>query len=85
MGSGGKRLQLSLNVINLFNQKVATNRNITYQDVNGVLFDEASFYANGVNMQQLIQQQGIVQSPLFLLDSGYQGQLAGRFGVKFLF
>ena len=82
---GSKRLQLSLNVINLFNQKVATNRNITYQDVNGVLFDEASFYANGVNMQQLIQQQGIVQSPLFLKDNGYQGQMAARFGVKFLF
>jgi hypothetical protein len=82
---GSKRLQLSLNVINLFNQKTATNRSITYNDANGVLFDEASFYANGVNMQQLIQQQGIVQNPLFLKDSGYQGQLAGRFGVKFLF
>ncbi len=82
---GAKRLQISLNVINLFNQKVATNRSITYNDANGVLFDEASFYANGVNMQQLIQQQGIVQNPLFLKDNGYQGQLAGRFGVKFLF
>jgi len=85
LGSGGKRLQISLNVINLFNQKTATNKSIAYQDANGVLFDEKSFYANGVNMEQLIQQQGIVQNPLFMKDSGYQRQLEGRFGVKFIF
>ncbi len=82
---GGKRLQLSLNVLNLFNQETATNRNITYNDANGVLFDEKSFYANGVNVEQLIKDQGIVQSPLFLKDSGFQGKLVGRFGVKFIF
>jgi hypothetical protein len=82
---GAKRLQVSLNVLNLFNQKTATNRAITYNDANGVTFDEDSFYKNGVNMAQLIQQQGIVQNPLFLKDSGYQGQLTARFGVKFIF
>ena len=82
---GAKRLQVSLNVLNLFNQKTATNRNITYNDANGVTFNEASFYANGVNMNQLIKEQGIVQNPLFLKDSGYQGAIAGRFGVKFIF
>jgi len=82
---GGKRLQLSLNVLNLFNQETATNRNITYNDANGVLFDEKSFYANGVNVEQLIKDQGIVRSPLFLKDSGFQGKLVGRFGVKFIF
>ncbi len=82
---GARRLQISLNVSNLFNQKTANNRSITYNDANGVTFDEKSFYANGVNIEQLIKEQGIVQNPLFLKDSGYQGQLAGRFGVKFIF
>jgi hypothetical protein len=83
--AGSRRLQFSLNVLNLFNQKTATNRSIGYQDSNGVLFDEASFYANGVNMEQLIKEQHIVQNPLFMKDSGFQGQLTARFGVKFLF
>jgi len=82
---GAKRLQLSLNVLNLFNQKTATNRSITYNDANGVTFDEDSFYKNGVDIDALIKAQGIVQNPLFLKDSGYQGQLAGRVAVKFLF
>jgi hypothetical protein len=82
---GAKRLQISLNVINLFDQKTATNRFTTYNDANGVNFDEQSFYANGVNINQLITQQGIVQHPLFLKDNGYQGQRVARFGVKFIF
>lgn len=81
----GKRLQVSLNVINLFDQSTATNRSITYNDANGVLFDEDSFYRNGVDMAALIQAQGIVQNPLFMKDSGFQQQLTARFGVKFIF
>ena len=36
-------------------------------------------------MEALIKAQGIVQNPLFMKDSGYQGQMAARFGVKFIF
>ena len=82
---GAKRLQLSLNVLNLFNQKTATNKSIGYQDSNGVLFNEVDFYANGVSIDQLIQEQNIRQNPLFLKDSGYQSGIEGRFGVKFIF
>jgi hypothetical protein len=82
---GARRLQLSFNVLNLFNQKTATNRNITYQDVNGIVFDEAAFYAGRVDFDQEIARQGVVQSPLFLKDSAYQDQLVARFGVKFTF
>jgi outer membrane receptor protein involved in Fe transport len=83
--AGTRRLQVSLNVLNLFNQKTATNRNITYQDVNGILFNEVDFYAGKVNFDQEIAKQGIVQSPLFLKNNGYQGQMEARFGVKFMF
>jgi hypothetical protein len=83
--AGARRLQVSLNVLNLFNQKTATNRNVTYQDVNGITFDERAFYAGQVNFDQEIQRQGVVQSPLFLKDSAYQDQLQARFGVKFIF
>jgi hypothetical protein len=82
---GAKRLQISLNVLNLFNQKTATNRNVSYQDVNGITFDEQNFYAGQVNFDQEIQKQGVVQSPLFLKDSEYQAPLQARFGLKFLF
>ena len=53
--------------------------------MNGILFDEAAFYAGSVNFEQEIARQGIVQSPLFLKDSGYQSAIAARFGVKFVF
>ena len=82
---GVRRLQLSLNVLNVFNQKTATNKYITYQDVNGVTFSEADFYAGRVNFDQVIAAQSIVQNPQFLKDSGYQGQLEARFGIRLSF
>ena len=37
-------LQLSLNVLNLFNQDTAVSKHSTYQSVNGVMPDETLFY-----------------------------------------
>jgi hypothetical protein len=83
--NGGKRLQVSLNVANLFNQKTAINKSITYDDSTGIVPNEEDVYAGRVTFDQYIKEQGIVQNPLFLKDSGFQGQLTARFGVKFLF
>jgi hypothetical protein len=84
---GNKRLQLMFNVLNLFNQDTAVNRFITYNDSSqGVLFDEAAFYAGSLKVDQaLVDRQITLTDPRFLLDSDYQTPIAARFGVKFLF
>jgi hypothetical protein len=82
---GDKRLQLSLNVLNLFDQRAGVSKASTYQKTDGISFDEADFYAGKLNFEQLIQDQGIKINPQFLKYNGYQAPLAARFGVKFLF
>jgi hypothetical protein len=83
---GNKRLQLTFNVINLFNQDTATNRYNTQNDSgSGILFDEAAFYAGQVNIPQEIINQKLPIDPRFLWDSGYQAPISCRFGVKFMF
>jgi hypothetical protein len=82
---GAKRLQVSFNVLNLFNQDTATNRFVTYHDVNGIVPDEELTYSGGADFDQYIRDQGVVQNPQFLKDSGFQAPLAARLGVKFLF
>ena len=57
-GGRGKRLQLSLNVLNLFNQATATNFFPT-ENISGeaLEFDEADFYAHKLDFQTLKAQQ----------------------------
>ena len=82
---GRKALQLEFNVLNLFNNRSVQNTFITYQQFNGVTFDEKTLYTSGVNIDQLAQQQGVVKDPRFLMASGFQTPLTARFGVKFTF
>lgn len=83
--AGRNTLDLQLNVLNLFNQRSVQNTFVTYQQFNGVNFSEATLYSTGVNIDQLIQQQGVVRDPRFLMASGFQAPLQARFGVKFTF
>ncbi len=83
--SGGRSLELQFNVLNLFNQRSVQNTFITYQQFNGVKFNEAQPYTSGINIDQLIQQQSVVKDPRFLMANGYQTPLQARFGVKFTF
>lgn len=82
---GAKSLQLSLNVINLFNQRTANSKNSTYQQVSGVNLNEADFYAGRTNWDQLIASNNVVKNPLFLMENGFQAPMSARFGVKFVF
>jgi hypothetical protein len=84
---GDRAFQVSLNIINLFDQSASIGKWQTYQlqDTNGVSFDEHDFYSGALNFDQLIQQQGVRQDPRFLMDSWYQFPISARFGVKFLF
>jgi hypothetical protein len=91
---GEKRVSLSFNVLNLFDQKTAT---FTFQSqlASGQAIDipESQFY-RGINTQQLIAAQGLLIDPRFLQEGtgsaivpgqGFQVQRQARFGVKFSF
>jgi len=82
---GDKRVQVSLNVLNLFNQQAAVSKYSTYQKVNGITFDEVALYNHELNFDQLIAEQGVAKDPRFLMNNDFQLPLVARFGVKFLF
>ena len=83
---GQRRMQVSLNVLNLFDQKAAIGKWSTYQLADGInLPDESVFYSGGYSFDQLIQSQRVVQDPRFLKESWYQFPINARVGVKFIF
>ena len=82
---GDKRLALSLNVLNLFNQDTAVGRFSTYQYAGGVIPDEDAFYNGAETLAQLIASQGVPQDTRFLMDNQFQNPIQARFGVKFVF
>ena len=83
--AGGRSLQFSVNVLNLFSQDTATGKYSVYHKVNGVTPDEALFYAGKQTVASLITSQNVVKDPRFLQADAFQAPLAARFGVKFLF
>jgi hypothetical protein len=82
---GTRRLQLSLNISNLFNQNTAVSKYSTYQKANGVVPDEALFYSGRQTLESLITAEGVVKDPRFLMNNGFQAPISARVGVKFLF
>ena len=91
---GSRRLQLSMNVFNLFNQRVVTNRVSTMARTGSIplgpgYYTEAEFYAGKLNFDQLIQKAEaaglMAANPQFLMDSAYQAPIVARFGAKFIF
>ena len=82
---GDRRLQISFNVLNLFDQEAAIAKFSTYQAVNGVVPDEVLFYNGQQTLESLIAPQGVRVDPRFLQDNAYQVPLQARFGVSFRF
>jgi Carboxypeptidase regulatory-like domain/TonB dependent receptor/TonB-dependent Receptor Plug Domain len=83
--NSGRSLQLSFNVLNLFNQDTTVGRFSTYQQGNNsVTPDEHAFYAGTQTLASLIPSQA-VKDPRFLMDQFFQNPLQARFGIKFLF
>lgn len=82
---GSKEVQLSLNVLNLFNQDTSVGKYSTYHKTNGVTPDEALFYSGRQNLADLIVSQNIIKDPRFLMDNAFQTPLQARIGVRFLF
>jgi len=84
--SGARRLVLTFNVLNLFNQDTAVSKFSTYQQTNGVTpSNEDLFYTGKEKLADLIVSQGVVKDPRFLMNNGFQAPLQARFGVSFRF
>ena len=73
-----QRLQLSLNVLNLFNQDAAVSKFSTYQRDDGVALDEArSTRVADARLPSSSRSRRIQQDPRFLMDNGFQAPLHG--------
>ncbi len=83
--AGDRSLQLSFNVLNLFDQSTTTSRYSTYHKTNGVVPDEVAFYNGTQTLAGLIASTNVVKDPRFLMDDRFQTPLLARIGVKFLF
>jgi hypothetical protein len=83
--AGGRNLQVSFNVLNLFNQDTTVGRFSTYQQGNNsVTPNETAFYSGTQTLASLIPTQA-VKDPRFLMDNAFQAPVQARFGIKFLF
>jgi hypothetical protein len=92
--AGTRSIQLSANVLNLFDQRTVTNRVSTIRR-SGVIpnapgyYQEAAFYAGQLDFDQLTAKAvaaGLMTlNPQFGMDSAYQAPIVARFGVKFTF
>jgi hypothetical protein len=82
---GSRALQVSMNVLNLFNQDTAVGKNSTYQYTGGVNLNEKAFYAGQQTIESQIAAQGVVKNPAFLMNNQFQAPIQARFGLKFIF
>jgi hypothetical protein len=86
---GSRRVQLSANVLNLFDQRSVQNTFITQLNGAGITFNEGNFYAGTVNIPAVIAAATaagtVTPDPRYLKPNGYQAPMQARFGVKFLF
>ena len=84
---GGRQLQVSLNILNLFNQDTATGKFVTEDRSTGPTPDQALFYAGQENIADLVTAARAANpqfaDPRFLMDNAFQAPLQARFGVKF--
>jgi len=87
-----KTLQLSINVLNLFNQETAIARFQTETEASdngasaiaGIAVSEDAFY-RGINTAALIAAQAVPRDPRFLMDSEFQEPREIRVGLRFIF
>ena len=80
---GRTRLQLSLNVLNLFDQMTVTDK-FDYETMDPISVTTQQFFS-GVDVQALIAAQGTRRDPRFLMASAWQAPRTARIGVKFTF
>ena len=92
---GGRRsLELSANVLNLFDQRAVVNRVGTMRRTGAIplgpgYYTEAAFYAGQLNFDQLIAKSvadgKMTLNPQFGMARFYQSPIQARFAVKLRF
>ena len=91
---GRRSLELSANVLNLFDQRAVTNRVGTMRRTGAIplgpgYYTEAGFYAGQLNFDQLIAKSvadgKMTLNPQFGMASFYQAPLQARLAVKLRF
>ncbi|MEP6915226.1 MAG: TonB-dependent receptor [Acidobacteriota bacterium] len=91
---GTRAIQVSANVLNLFNQRTVTSRVGLMRRGGGIplgpgYYNEADFYAGKLDFDQLISKAvaaGLMTlNPQFGMDNAYQAPLQAGFGVRFSF
>ena len=82
-----RRIQLSLNVLNLFNEENPINYWFTELPGGaGIVLDETAYYLKQTpDFATIKAAQGVGTDPRFLMDSAWQTPINARFGVKFIF
>jgi hypothetical protein len=89
---GSRSLELSANVLNLFDQRTVVNRVGTMRRTGAIplgpgYYTEAAFYAGQLNFDQLIAKAvangQMTLNPQFGMDSYYQAPIQARVAVKF--
>jgi hypothetical protein len=80
---GRMRFTVSANIINVFNQSVATNYFPTELFAGQALqVDESDLYSTGIDTQALIAQQQLTRDARFLMTSGFQPPRAVRIAAR---
>jgi len=80
---GSRRVEISLNVLNLLDQDTAVNR-WAPETAQNIPITDADFF-DGFDVQQLIAARNIRRDPRFLSDSAFQAPRTIRLGAKFVF
>ena len=91
---GRRSLELSANVLNLFDQRVVVNQVGTMRRTGAIplgpgYYTEAAFYAGQLNFDQLITKSvadgKMTLNPQFGMASFYQAPIQARIAAKFRF
>jgi hypothetical protein len=81
---GRRRVEVSVNVLNLFNQDIAVNR-FAAMTRDNVSITNQEFFA-GFDMEGVLAERPAVRlDPRFLQDNAYQAPRTIRLGLKFTF
>ena len=81
---GARSFVVGFDIINLFDQETAINKNMTQLQSGTVEFSEEDFYAGNANFAAKAAVAG-VQNPMFLQVSDFQPPRVIRFSARFSF
>lgn len=81
---GNRRIEVSVNVLNLFDQDTTTSRFEAETRARNIAILDPDFF-DGFDVQALIAAQSIPRDPRFLQDNGFQAPRTIRLGAKFMF